>query len=344
MSRISASETLLSLFAAVMVFQVGCSAKPRDYPSDDAGTGGSDATGGTSHAGGSSPATTTGGANSGGASSSGGNSTASSGGSSSSIGGTSAAAGNQSSGGTAGVGGTTATTVACPGTAGPTMVRVPEGYCIDSTEVTREQYQFWLASNPTTTGQISDCSWNTSFALDSTCIAGSAVCQGASCGNQPVVCVDWCDAYAYCKAVGKRLCGKIGGSSNDFGSYADASMSQWYNACSSHAQSTYPYGNTYSAQACNGADHGTGNTVAVGTLATCQSAIGNYSGIYDMSGNVWEWEDSCNGSGATANCQLRGGSFYSAVGSTSCLIVYTSANNANVRNHAVDSFGFRCCS
>ncbi len=223
------------------------------------------------------------------------------------------------------------------------MVALPEGYCVDSTEVTRQQYQFWLDTSPSISGQISDCTWNTSYAPDATCIAGAAVCQGTSCGNHPAVCLDWCDAYAYCQAVGKRLCGKIGGGSNDFGSYADASMSQWYNACSSHAQSTYPYGSTYAAQTCNGLDHGTGTTVSVASLSGCQSAVANYNAIFDMSGNVWEWEDSCSGTGATATCQLRGGSFYSAVGSMSCLIVYTSTNNANTRNHAVDSFGFRCC-
>ena len=41
-----------------------------------------------------------------------------------------------------------ATTALCPGTGGPAMVKLPEGYCIDSTEVTRAQYAAWLATNP----------------------------------------------------------------------------------------------------------------------------------------------------------------------------------------------------
>ncbi len=57
----------------------------------------------------------------------------------------------------------------CPATTGgPAMVRLPEGYCIDSTEVTRAQYQAWLSSAPSTTGQVSHCGWNTSFTPDAT--------------------------------------------------------------------------------------------------------------------------------------------------------------------------------
>jgi hypothetical protein len=54
------------------------------------------------------------------------------------------------------------------------------------------------------------------------------------------VCVDWCDAHAYCKPVGKRLCGKIGGGPNLYADYASASSSEWYRACSSGGSFTYP--------------------------------------------------------------------------------------------------------
>ena len=73
-----------------------------------------------------------------------------------------------------------------------------------------------------------------------------------------MVCVDWCDARAYCAGVRKRLCGKIGRGTNATTDYANAATSEWYRACSSSGVNAYPYGNTRDASACNGYDHGNG--------------------------------------------------------------------------------------
>ena len=104
------------------------------------------------------------------------------------------------------------------------MVRLPEGHCIDSTEVTQGQYAAWLGGAPSTAGQRSECEWNESY---------EPVCdwEPETKANYPVVCVDWCDAYAYCQGVGKRLCEGRGGGANDWDDYAEASQSQWHNAC-----------------------------------------------------------------------------------------------------------------
>ena len=213
------------------------------------------------------------------------------------------------------------------------MVEVPEGFCIDATAVTRSQYEAWLATNPSTVGQVSACTWNATYEPRCEWPPGSK-------GDHPVVCVDWCDAYAYCQAVGKRLCGKIGGGMNGYDDYSNASMSQWYAACTSGGVNEYPYGDTYSGTTCNGDEAGHGTTVPVASMSGCQSSVSGYAGVYDLSGNVWEWEDSCNvNSGNSDICRLRGGSFDYDGFSLRCVGVYVYGRDA-----LSDSFGFRCCS
>jgi formylglycine-generating enzyme required for sulfatase activity len=173
-------------------------------------------------------------------------------------------------------------------------VPVCGGYCVDRTEVTRAQYEAWLATSPSPAGQDPWCSWNTDFAPEATCMSKEDVCKGANCGNHPQVCVDWCDAYAYCKAVGKRMCGKIGGGAVPYWDHSKKDISQWFNVCSSGGTKKYPYGDIYEPKTCNGWDASFSHTtVEVATLASCQPSTPGYAGVYDLSGNVTEWEDSC---------------------------------------------------
>jgi len=211
------------------------------------------------------------------------------------------------------------------------MVRVPMGYCIDSTEVTRDQYQAWLNTNPSTAGQISACSWNNSF-------MPSRDWPPLTNLNYPVTYIDWCDAYTYCIGVGKHLCGKIGGGSNGYADYANANLSQWYAACSMNGTRTYPYGNTYNPDTCNGYDSNHGGPISIRALSGCQS----YSGLYDMSGNVAEWEDSCEGPARWQYCRLRGGGFCQKLRGQhmACGL----AQYGNNRDNNDMRYGFRCCS
>jgi formylglycine-generating enzyme len=240
------------------------------------------------------------------------------------------------------------------------MVRMPEGYCIDSVEVGGGEYDAWAAgiTDPTTVKQSPGCSdWNLDFTRQTLCVAAF---QG---GGERAVCVDWCDASAYCFAVGKRLCGKIGGGSNGFADYADPQKSEWYNACTSHGLHVYPYGDSYQAASCNGKDTRAGldQLAQVSTpyftdpLLTCQSSVAAYAGVLDLSGSAAEWEDSCAGAGPTALCQVRGGSAYDlGAAPLRCDAAATYARNATTVSQMNGStetititgqywIGFRCC-
>lgn len=204
------------------------------------------------------------------------------------------------------------------------------GYTIDATEVTNEQYGAWLINQPNPALQPPECAWNTSYAPPQGWPAPSASLQ------HPVVYVDYCDAMAYCRWARRRLCGRVGGGANGFADFQDATKSQWYNACSGGGSKTFPYGAQYNPNACNGADFGVGSTAPVGSALACE---GGYPSLLDMSGNVWEWEDSCQGTaGAADQCRIRGGSFSQGASALGC-----AADGALARNTTGKSVGFRCC-
>jgi formylglycine-generating enzyme required for sulfatase activity len=147
--------------------------------------------------------------------------------------------------------------------------------------------------------------------------------------------VDWCDAYAYCQWAGKRLCGRIGGGPLGFDEIADATQSQWHRACSAGGTQPYPYGDVYDRDACNGVERGAGDALPVGQLADCE---GGYPGIFDLSGNIWEWEDACDGFDGASNCRMRGGSFNDVAFGLRC-----SADPIPGRLSHANDLGFRCC-
>jgi formylglycine-generating enzyme required for sulfatase activity len=217
----------------------------------------------------------------------------------------------------------------CPAGGGPPMVDVG-GYCVDSTEVTRAQYNQFLQSTPSTSGQLPECAWNVSYLPTPFDLSEP---------NLPVVYVDWCDAYAFCKWAGKRLCGKIGGGALPFsGGATDSTQAQWYRACSKEGTQLYPYGNVYDPTACNGAEDG-GVLSAVKSFPKCE---GGYKGLFDMSGNVEEWQDSCSGTtGANDDCRDQAGAFdyfSPAAKSTQC-----NAIDSDPRSARVAGVGIRCC-
>ena len=191
---------------------------------------------------------------------------------------------------------------------------VPAGAIrITPTEVTAAQYAEFLADvDGQDIARPATCAWNTTFAPSS-----SAGC--ASGASSPIRCVDWCDAYAFCEWAGLRLCTKT----------------EWLAACGGATNDPYPYGASFNQASCQFNDPG--GPVAVGSKTACE---GGYPGLFDMLGNVAEWDGSCQGTaGATDRCGIHGGDFAAAADTFQC-----STENDAARSAGSPKVGIRCCS
>ncbi len=333
------------LFFAPAALAGACGNGSAGHSASAAGSGGA-ASSTASGTGGSTPHAGTGGVGS-----------TSSGSTSSSSSGSTADAGSTEAGASSGSGGSAGSSsgvATCPTTErGPAQV-VIQGtlpYCLDATEVTMAQYQAWLDTHASPMPD-SLCGWNTTYTPDPTANDCADVpFAPATTPDLPVVCVDWCDARDYCVWAGKRLCGELGGGPADFAAgYMDPTRDEWTNACSNGGAVAYPYGPKYVAGKCidvtfdgNLNPSSLGDPKNVGSAAGC---VGGLPGIDDMSGNVWEWENSCQAPSspptpANDGCHNRGGSFWETdTTQLSCTAAGPATHTRSYRNKNV---GFRCC-
>jgi formylglycine-generating enzyme required for sulfatase activity len=207
-------------------------------------------------------------------------------------------------------------------------VPLPSGFGVDATEVTRGQYTAWLATSPSIAAEQGTCSLNTSYLPDATCMAKPSVCQGAACATHPQPCIDMCDAAAYCRALGRRLC-------------ADA---DWTTACSAAGAYTRPPGASPvgAGSLCNDYTAGAMTTVPVASKQGCQlPADSGYAGVFDMIGNLEEWAENCinsTGSAFADICKPRGLPFGQGAAAPFC-----NQSTYAERGAFRDNLGFRCC-
>ena len=212
-------------------------------------------------------------------------------------------------------------------------------YCIDATEVTNEHYADFLDATPGLDGLPAACAFKSSF------VPGGV--WPADVAELPVTHVDWCDAWAYCAWAGKQLCGDVEGGAVP---YADFSKSNnaWFTACSNDGTTTYPYGSTFDSGACVGTDYdglagyqpATDVAHAPGSARRCRNSSTELASLSDMSGNVAEWEDSCDATtGSQDLCRLRGSSFRLGQATT----MRCSSAGPSTRNARASFIGFRCC-
>jgi|GEM_PF-2622351 len=252
-------------------------------------------------------------------------------------------------------------------TADPVGPHCPEGmvhiltdassFCIDSAEVTNRAYRDylldWSPNLPSSDGDEElgdddnndddddddddrvDCEENQPMSPNSGC-SWNAWTEGLE--ERPVVCVDWCDAADFCQSRGKRLCGRTEVSSTELNGEEDDEVApsqlsaEWSQACEGDDQDPY---SSVSGEAhhCNGRGYSRVD-VRARSKAEMASCEGGTEDLYNMSGNVFEWTDECDGK----KCTIRGGSFSQWDDKNSC-----SEREELKFDQQREDVGFRCC-
>jgi len=141
----------------------------------------------------------------------------------------------------------------------------------------------------------------------------------------PSRCVSWFQARRACQNVGKRLC----------------TPEEWQLACHGAACAVYPYGDEFTWDVCNYIETFESYSVLhTGEMEECT----NSWGVFDLSGNVWEYDSSGGGHvrGGAYNCNPAG-----APALESCANVTTFADLMDLETGSPvgsrNNVGFRCC-
>lgn len=134
-------------------------------------------------------------------------------------------------------------------------------------------------------------------------------------GELPLAGVTYDQAKELCKAYGKRLPTAI----------------EWALACGGAMEFPYPYGETYKKDACWMDRAYSAGPVLSGSMPQCVSQYG----IYDMTGNVWEWTET---EGFVAGTKyVHGGSWLSFPSVATCTLMAWEPPEGGGKD-----YGFRC--
>jgi formylglycine-generating enzyme required for sulfatase activity len=138
-------------------------------------------------------------------------------------------------------------------------------------------------------------------------------------GKKPMTNVTYEEAKAECEKAGKRLC----------------TEEEWEKACKGANFLRYPYGNNWDPNACATEDaRGVDRALSPsGAFPECKSSYG----VYDMSGNLWEWTSTVFMKGLN-DMVLKGGAFTSPDYASRCAYRYSLPPEERS-----PETGFRCC-
>ena len=244
---------------------------------------------------------------------------------------------------------------------GPLLVPLPgpngKFYCMDQRETTWSEYEtFAKAKGSDVSGQPKYCAWNKSY-MPTLREPGNDSPMLVECrqetykamladGSLPAYCVDFCDAWAYCTSVGKRLCREADSPDpseplqvtfEQQKQHAKSLNSEWTNACTQGGKTKYAYGDTLEADKCiDKAWLDAKKSLSITNLQsrTCHGTIPPFNHLFDLDGSVSEWVDSCDGT----NCAVRGASPFIVPPPHDCRVTRLSR-----REYQGPGKSIRCC-
>ena len=191
-------------------------------------------------------------------------------------------------------------------------------FWIDRFEVTNAQFQTCISSGGCPAREEAACQRWVNRVWQPVSEA-EALARSFGRPDQPVVCVTWVDAVAYCAWAGKRL----------------PTANEWEKASRGPSAWLYPWG--FDLPTCERAQMSSGDVPGCGTEATVN--VGSFPdvqspfGLFDVSGNAAEWVQSDAGEGGG----VRGGSWRSAA-----MALRPAAVGSFPAGHANIYTGFRC--
>ena len=195
---------------------------------------------------------------------------------------------------------------------GKYMILVPAGdFLFGSAGESRSLDAFFIDATPVTNSEYARFTAATGHRVPRHWLGGS---HPVELGNHPVVYVTHRDAAAYAAWAGKEL----------------ASVEQWEKAARGPRGLRYPWGDQPTIAKCNVREAGLGGTTPVDRY---HSGVSTY-GVYDLSGNVWEW---CASPTAPGRHALKGSAFTSPFSMASA-----AATNDAAGSMLDDDTGFRC--